>query len=292
MEYKVKKRNGEIIPGNSDQKTMLNILYKTVGGNIALKGLTAPVVSRAAGAFCNSFFSTRMIPLLIKNAKIDLSEYESGFYGSFNEFFTRKIRPDARPVDYTPEAVVSPCDSKLTVYKIDKDSIFEIKGVSYHVDEFLRCPKLAKKYENGYFCIFRLEVADYHRYIYFDGGTKSSNRHIDGFYHTVNPIALEKTDIYKENTREYTILHTDNFGDVIHAEVGAMLVGKINNHHQKHTFKRGEEKGMFEYGGSTVVLIFKENAVEFDGDIMKNTAEGFETAVKMGEKIGWKKECK
>ncbi len=292
MEYKVKKRNGEIVQNNSDQKNMLDILYKTIGGNIALKGLTSPVVSKAAGAFCNSFLSTKMILPFIKNAGLDLSEYESGFYGSFNEFFTRKIRPEARPIDKTPEAVISPCDSKLTVYKIDEDSIFEIKGVSYHVDEFLRCRKLAKKYENGYFCIFRLEVSDYHRYIYFDGGTKSSNRHIDGFYHTVNPIALEKTDIYRENTREYTILHTNNFGDVIHAEVGAMLVGKINNHHQKHAFKRGDEKGMFEYGGSTVVLIFKENTVEFDGDIIKNTAEGFETVVKMGEKIGKKKESK
>ncbi len=292
MEYKVKKRNGEIVKNNSGQNDMLDILYKTIGGNIALKGLTSPVVSKAAGAFCNSFLSTKMIPTFIKKADIDLREYEPGLYGSFNEFFTRKIKPEARPVDKTPEAVVSPCDSKLTVYKIDKDSIFEIKGVSYHVEEFLRCRKLAKKYENGYFCIFRLEVSDYHRYIYFDDGTKSANRHINGFYHTVNPVALEKTDIYRENTREYTVLHTDNFGDVIHAEVGAMLVGKINNFHQKHTFKRGDEKGMFEYGGSTVVLIFKENTVEFDDDIMKNTTEGFETVVKMGEKIGKKKENK
>lgn len=291
MEYKVKDRKGNIIPNNSSQKSLLDILYKTVGGNIALKGLTSPVVSKAAGAFCNSALSTKMIPAFIKSAKLDLTEYESGFYGSFNDFFTRKIKPEARPVDLTPETVISPCDSKLTVYKIDKDSIFEIKGVSYHVDEFLRCPKLAKKYENGYFCIFRLEVSDYHRYIYFDSGTKSDNRHIDGFYHTVNPVALEKTDIYRENTREFTILHTENFGDVIQAEVGAMMVGKIKNHHHKHRFKRGEEKGMFEYGGSTVVLIFKENAVDFDEDIMKNTAEGFETIVKMGEKIG-KKENK
>lgn len=292
MEYKIKDRKGNIIPNGMNQKGLLDILYKTIGGNIALKGLTSPVVSKAAGVFCNSALSMKMIPAFIKSAKLDLTEYESGFYGSFNDFFTRKIKPEARPIDMNPKTVVSPCDSKLTVYKIDKDSIFEIKGVSYHLDEFLRCGKLASKYENGYFCIFRLEVSDYHRYIYFDNGSKSKNYHINGFYHTVNPIALEKANIYKENTREFTVLHTENFGDVIHAEVGAMLVGRIKNHHQKHSFKRGDEKGMFEYGGSTVVLIFKKDMVEFDEDIIKNTADGFETIVKMGEKIGRKKESK
>ncbi|MGN0613280.1 MAG: phosphatidylserine decarboxylase [Porcipelethomonas sp.] len=288
MEYKVKDRKGNIIPGNNSQKSMLDILYKTIGGSIALRGLTSPVVSRAAGVFCNSALSTKMIPAFIKSAKLDLTEYEPASYGSYNEFFTRKIRPEARPIDMEAHSLVSPCDSKLTVYKIDRDSIFEIKGVSYHVDEFLRCGKLAKKYEGGYFCIFRLEVSDYHRYIYFDNGTKSGNVHINGVYHTVNPVALEKADIYRENTREFTILHTENFGDVIQAEVGAMLVGRIKNHHQKHRFRRGDEKGMFEFGGSTVVLIFPENTAEFDEDIIKNTADGFETVVKMGEKIGRK----
>lgn len=290
MEYKVKDRMGNIIHNDGSQKGLLDFLYKTICGNIALKGLTSPVVSKAAGAFCNSSASIKMIPAFIKKAKLDLTDYEPGFYGSFNDFFTRKIKPEARPVDMTPEVLISPCDSKLTVYKIDNDSIFEIKGASYHVDEFLRCRTLPKKYKDGYFCIFRLEVSDYHRYIYIDNGVKSDNRHIDGFYHTVNPIALEKTNIYRENTREFTILHTENFGDVIQAEVGAMLVGRIKNHHRKASYERGEEKGMFEYGGSTVVLIFKKDTVEFDEDIMKNTADGFETIVKMGEKIGRKKE--
>ena len=214
-------------------------------------------------------------------------EYEAGYYNSFNDFFTRKIIPGARPIDMTPDHLVSPCDSKLTVYPIDEDSIFEIKGVSYHIEQFLRSEKLAEKYKGGHFCVFRLEVGDYHRYMYFDNGFKSKSRHIKGFYHTVNPVALEKTDIYRENTREYTILHTENFGRVIMAEVGAMLVGRIDNHHKgRHRFKRGDEKGMFKYGGSTVVLIFERDVVEFDADILRNSLDGFETVVKMGERIG------
>lgn len=290
MEYKIKDRNGNIVKSKGNQKDILWYLYNTISGNIALKGLTSPVVSKAAGLFCNSPLSMNLIPKFIEKADIDLTEYESGFYNSFNDFFTRKIKPEARPINKNPELLISPCDSKLTVYKIDNESIFEIKGICYHVDEFLKCQKLPLKYNGGYFCIFRLEVSDYHRYIYIDNGTKTGNRHINGIYHTVNPIALEKNDIYKENTRELTILHTENFGDVLQAEVGAMLVGRIKNHHGRHTFKRGDEKGMFEYGGSTVVLMFKKDTVLFDEDILKNTADGFETIVKMGEKIGRKKE--
>lgn len=289
MKYGIKDRKGNILPVTGGQDKMLEILYRTVSGNIALKGLTAPLVSRAAGRFCDSFLSVKLIPSFIKKAGIDLTEYESGYYSSFNDFFTRKIKSEARPICMNPDVLVSPCDSKLTVYKINNNSRFSIKGGNYSVSSFLRCSKLAERYNGGWFMIFRLDVSDYHRYMYIDNGYKSKNIHIKGVYHTVNPVALEKADIYKENVREYTVLHTENFGDVIQAEVGAMLVGKISNHHQKHKVIRGEEKGMFEYGGSTVVLIIPSDTVIPDSDILKNTKDGFETVVKMGERIGVKK---
>lgn len=289
MEYGIKDRMGNVIPVTGGQDKMLEFLYRTVGGNIALKGLTAPLISRAAGRFCDSFLSAKLIPSFIEKAGIDLTEYESGYYRSFNDFFTRKIKTDARPVIMDPDVLVSPCDSKLTVYKINNNSRFRIKGGEYSVASFLRCKKLAERYIGGWFMIFRLDVSDYHRYMYVDNGYKSKNIHINGVYHTVNPVALEKADIYKENTREYTVLYTENFGKIIQAEVGAMLVGKISNHHQKHKFIRGEEKGMFEYGGSTVVLIIPPDTVIPDSDIFKNTKDGFETVVKMGERIGIKK---
>lgn len=285
----IKDRQGNIILSDKGQDNMLERLYRTVGGSIALKGLTAPLVSKAAGRFCDSILSAKLIPSFIEKAGIDLTEYESGYYRSFNDFFTRKIKTDARPVNMNPNVLISPCDSKLTVYKIGENSRFMIKGTEYGVSSFLRCAKLAEKYKDGWFMIFRLGVSDYHRYIYIDDGCKSKNIHIQGIYHTVNPIALEKADIYKENTREFTVLHTKNFGKVIHAEVGAMLVGRIKNHHEKYKFSRGEEKGMFEYGGSTVVLIFPPDTVIPDSDILNNTNDGFETDVKIGERIGIKK---
>ena len=99
-------------------------------------------------------------------------------------------------------------------------------------------------------------------------------------------MAQEKYSIYATNSREFTTLHTTHFGDVVFMEVGALMVGRICNHHQQHAFRRGEEKGYFEYGGSTVVLLLRHGAAELRRDILRNTADGVETRVRQGERIG------
>ena len=104
--------------------------------------------------------------------------------------------------------------------------------------------------------------------------------------HTVNPIANDVYPIYKENAREYSLLHSDTFGDILMMEVGALLVGRIVNHHEKATVVRGQEKGYFQFGGSTVVVLLKAGAAVIDEDILLNSREGVETVVRMGEKIG------
>ena len=90
----------------------------------------------------------------------------------------------------------------------------------------------------------------------------------------------------KENSREYSILHTREFDDIVMMEVGALLVGKIVNHHQQTQVLRGQEKGFFQFGGSTVVLLFKAGTIAPDADILNNSAEGAETVVRYGEKVG------
>lgn len=289
MIKKYKDRKGRVVQKNDSQQTLLNMLYGSVLGRAALKPLTAPFLSELAGKFCDSPASQFMIVPFIKNAGIDMSEYEPAAYRSYNDFFTRKIRKECRPADMDPEHLISPCDSKLSIYKINQKSVFSIKNSFYSVESMLKCSKLTEKYSGGYCMIFRLEVDDYHRYIYIDSGRKSGNRHIKGHYHTVNPVALETADVYRENTREITVLHTENFGDVVQAEIGAMMVGRIVNHDGAGKIRRGSEKGMFEFGGSTIVMLFKENTVIPDEDILRNTSEGFETIVKMGEKIGIRK---
>lgn len=285
----IKTRNGDIIVTNEGQNKLLEKLYGSVGGRCALKLLTAPKVSELAGKFMDSGLSKPFIQPFIKRSGIDVSEYNMYDFRSYNDFFTRTVRADRRPIDTEPTHFISPCDSKLTVHRISESSVFCIKNSLYRVSDLLRNKSLADKYRGGLCMIFRLEVNDYHRYCYIDSGVKSRNYRIDGELHTVNPIALGHYNIYKRNSREWTVLRTENFGDVTQIEVGAMFVGRIVNHHEKSRIRRGEEKGFFEFGGSTIVLLTERDRVEIDRDIMQNSADGFETVVKCGEKIGIKK---
>lgn len=282
----IKDRNGEIIVTNEKQNRLLEKLYGSACGRLLLKVLTAPLLSKAAGVFMDSPLSKPLIKRFIRSHDIDTSQYIMKDFRSYNEFFTRRVKPGRRPVDREPGHLISPCDSKLTAYKIGKSSIFRIKGSYYRISDLLENEFLARRYAGGYCLIFRLEVDDYHRYCYIDDGVKSDNIFIGGELHTVNPIALDRYNIYKRNSREYTILHTEGFGDVVQIEVGAMMVGRIVNHHGESRFRRGEEKGKFEFGGSTVVLLFEKDRIRLDGDILRNSVQGYETRVKYGEKIG------
>lgn len=282
----IKKRNGKIIVTNEKQNRLLKMLYGSVSGRFMLKFLTAPAVSKAAGAFMDSPLSKPLIKPFIHANGIDTSQYMAKNFCSYNDFFTRRIKREMRRIDMNPNNLISPCDAKLSAYKIHDRSIFCIKNSYYRVSDLLKNSRLAGQYKGGWCLIFRLEVDDYHRYCYIDDGIKSDNTFIPGVLHTVNPIALEYYNFYKRNCREYTTLHTKNFGNVVQVEVGAMMVGRILNHHGKYAFRRGEEKGMFMFGGSTVVLLIEKGKAKIDTDILKNTAEGFETVVKYGEKIG------
>lgn len=282
----IKNRNGDLIVTNPKQNKFLNILYNTVSGRVFLKILTVPAVSKIMGKFMDSSFSIPFIKIFIKNHNLDTSQYIMKNFKSYNEFFTRRVKPDKRIIDYQSNHLISPCDSKLSVYKINRKSIFKIKNSLYRISDLLENEFIARRYDGGYCLIYRLEVDDYHRYCYIDDGIKTDNVFIKGELHTVNPVALEKYNIYKRNSREYTILHTNNFGDVIHMEVGALLVGKICNYHKEYYFSKGEEKGMFQFGGSTIVQLFQKDTIIPDMDIIANSKGGFETVVHYGEKIG------
>ena len=284
----VRTRDGRNVSANERQNAVLKKLYGTVWGRLLLKILTAPAVSEIVGAFMDSPLSKPFVSPFIRSHNIDTSQYIMTGVRSYNDFFTRKIKPQSRQIDMEKSHLISPCDSKLTVYRVDKDSLFRIKNSLYSIADLLNSKKLAERYSGGLCLIFRLEVDDYHRYCYIDSGTKTENWFIAGELHTVNPIALKHYNIYKRNCREYTMLRTENFGDVIQAEVGAMMVGRIVNHHGKASFRRGEEKGMFMFGGSTVVLLIERGRAVIDADIVRNSASGIETVVKYGEKIGEK----
>ena len=282
----IKDRLGNIVDSDDSQDKTLGFLYENSFGRLLNKLLVRKFVSNLGRIYMESPLSKCRIKKLIKTHNIDVSEYEQRDFSSFNDFFTRKVLPDKRKVDMDADSLVSPADSKLTVYDIDENSTYRIKGCEYSIKSLLGGDEsLAKMYLGGKCLVYRLTVDNYHRYCYIDGGTEVENRFIPGIYHTVNPIATEKIDVYGKNCRELTLLDTDNFGRVAYIEVGAMMVGRINNNH-KSRFERGEEKGFFSFGGSTIILLYKKDTIVVDDDIIINSKSETETVVRYGERVG------
>lgn len=284
---RVLDRKGNEIVSNQGQNNLLKGMYGSVLGRGVLKVLTLPFISSIGGKVMYSSLSSLAVSSFIKNNGIDMSQYENRKFKSYNDFFTRDILEGKRVIDENENHLISPADSKVTYYTIDDNAHFLIKDTLYSIEELLDDETLAKKYKGGVCLVCRLAVDDYHHYHFIDDGVMKAYRFIKGKFHTVNPIANDFYPIYKQNTRAYSLLSTKHFGDVIYMEVGALMVGKIVNL-KKQSFVRGEEKGYFEFGGSTVVLIFEKDRVVVDEDIVSNSKNNDETKVLMGEKIGVK----
>lgn len=259
----------------------LRFLYRTVPGRFLLLGLIKPSVSRAVGAVLSVPLSQVLIPGFVRRNGIDLSRYQGQPYKSYNDFFSREIRPQNLHI---ADGLIAPCDSRLSAYPIDENAVFAVKESLYSLEEMLDDKALAQEFSGGTCLIFRLEVTDYHRYCYFDTCEELSHRAIDGVLHTVQPVAVHAYPVYHRNSREVTVLQTQSFGKAVQIEVGALCVGKIANHHRAGLHMRGEEKGMFLFGGSTVILLVKN--AQLDSEILENTRANLETLVTIGERIG------
>lgn len=268
------------------QERILDFLYNTTTGRMLLRPLVSPWFSRVGGWLLDTRLSAAAVEPFIKINEIDLTDCEKKYFRSYNDFFKRRLYPDARPVDDSPEAVISPCDARLSVYPITEDGCFSIKHTEYTAESLLRNENLAKHFEGGTLWLYRLCVDDYHRYIYPVAARKSSNVRIPGVFHTVNPIANDRYPIYKENTREYCLLQTETNGTVLMMEVGALLVGKIENHPAGEYVERGQEKGNFAFGGSTIVVMTQRGKTMPQERFVRNTEDGVETKVRMGERVG------
>ncbi len=262
----------------------LNILYHRPVGRMLLKFVIHPIFSELYGFYHRSCLSRPKIAKFIKEYNICTDDFEQRNYRNFDEFFIRKIKPGKRPVDMAKEHLIAPADSKLSVYPIGKNNRITIKGVSYTVSELVGGEVNLGGFEGGQCLVFRLAMDDYHRYCFADDGKLLKRYKIKGRLHTVSSISKEHK-IYRENTRVVNLMKTKNFGNVVCIEVGALLVGKIRNHPIR-TFYKGQEKGYFELGGSTIVYLLKPNRVVLDEDICANSNEETEVKVLMGERIG------
>ncbi len=275
------------MPAGSKQSTAqerwLNRLYKTSAGRVLLDLiLSKRWFSKLSALPVKCIFSKSLIKPFIRQHQIDLSLYQKEKYRSFNDFFIRKIKPENRPFARDARSVISPADGMLSVLTIDSQAKFSLKGHNYSLSTLLNDQMAAAAYENGLAIIIRLRVQDYHRYIFMDDGKSGSCTEIKGKLHTVSPAGLEQLAVWQENSRIWQQLFYENIGEMIQIEIGALLVGKIVNH-QLSSFSRGDEKGYFCFGGSTIVLLTRKDQLELAPEYLKSFQQ--EIPVLQGETI-------
>jgi phosphatidylserine decarboxylase len=267
----------------------LKFLYGSLLGKISLTLLVKrKALSGLAGSYMNNKTSVKKIDPFIKEYGINMADFiipKKGFK-HFNDFFYRKIANTARPIQ---QGIVSPADGRVFGFKTISDSKkFFIKGSEFNLTSFLQDKELANTFKGGSMVIIRLAPVDYHRYHFPVSGLVSENKKIKGSYYSVSPFALRKSlEIFCQNKREYCTVKTQQNGDVLICDVGATMTGGIIQTYISNTLiEKGSEKGYFAFGGSTLVLLFEKDKVKLSDDLIRNTENGYETYLKMGETIG------
>ncbi len=264
-------------------------LYETSIGQ-ALSGsvIAKPWVSAVYGGLQDSARSAKKVAPFVQQFSIPMAEYEDGPFRSFNDFFIRRFRPGARPITQVPSEIAAFAEARYyAIAALDPAQRFPVKGIALTAAELVGDAKLAAPFSGGPAFIARLCPVDYHRYHFPDDGRVVSSARRAGPLHSVNPLALQfKPDILITNERQVTILETTHFGKLAYVEIGATMVGKIvQSHDASRPFSRGDEKGYFLFGGSSVVLLGEPGKWTPDADLLTQTALGRETLVRLGERI-------
>ncbi|KAF7337169.1 Phosphatidylserine decarboxylase proenzyme 2 [Mycena venus] len=239
--------------------------------------------------------SARDIPTFIEfhGLKVDEILEPLDSFKTFNQFFYRKLKPSARPVEKPddPYRLVSAADCRFMAFEsVSEATRLWIKGREFTVARLLgdAYKHEAERYTGGALAIFRLAPQDYHRFHSPVDGTIGNMTYIAGEYYTVNPQAIRTAlDVYGENARKIVPINSPQFGRVMAVCVGAMMVGSIETTVKEgETVKRGQEFGYFAFGGSTIVLLFEKDVVEWDEDLVVNGRASLETLVRVGMGIG------
>lgn len=283
----LERSSGEIKTEKIEGEGWMKWLYYNPLGELSLHALVKrKFVSEIYGGMMDKPSSAKKIAGFVAKYNIDLSIAQKDTFISFNDFFTRKLKPGAQLIEGDSTVVVSPADGKILVFKNIGDSDFFVKGNRFNLSGFLNDSTLAEKYKTGILMIVRLAPFDYHRYHFPIAGKLSEPVKINGSYFSVSPLALRQiAEVFCMNKREYLLISSPLFGRVVMAEVGATMVGSIIQTYKSSRVKKGEEKGYFKFGGSTVILIFEKGRVQVDSDLLDNSAKNTETTVKMGERI-------
>ncbi len=263
---------------------MMQEAYHGKSSRFLLPVVTSRMYTRLWGWWQCTPFSCNKIPGFVKQYHVNMADYETQVFRNFDEFFVRRIREDARPMPFDPYRLIAPADSKLLVYPVREDMRLNIKGLEYTLEELTGSRRFSKMFAGGQCLVFRLTMDDYHHYCFPDDGWQKLRRTVPGRLHTVSPYSSEKK-VYQENFRVVNLLETKHFGKILMIEVGALFAGRICNH-PVQCFRRGEEKGYFRLGGSSILMLLQKDAVQLDEDILEYTEKGIEVKLRYREDIG------
>lgn len=285
------RRSGRFETERVYGRKWMDLFYGTPWGR-AITGwlLCRHPLSKLYGRLQQHPLSRTKIENFVTQYGIDLSEVRvppNGF-SSFNDFFIRQLKPRARPIDSNPAAMTSPADARLSVFPIARDRRLTVKGASISLPQLLGGAGQDDAFLGGTCLIYRLAPCDYHRFGHVDDGTQKPIHIIEGPLHSVNPLALRhKPDVHCTNYRHWCEIETPRWGTIIQVEVGAMMVGSVVQFQPDGgPCRRGQEKGYFQFGGSTVIVLVASNRVLVDDDILENSHKGIEVLVRYGEQVG------
>lgn len=278
----------------------IKLMYNSFGGKMLTPLLQRKPLSAFYGKLQDTKKSGKKVPPFIKNFNIKIDDYKKGSlsenkieesYNSFNEFFIREFAQGKRNFSKDKNILGAFAEARYFGYEqITDDLEVPVKGKFLKVEDLIADKELSADFIGGPLMIARLCPVDYHRYHYPDDGKTIKSFNVHGSYHSVNPLALKhKPEIFIQNERRVSILETKNFGKIAYIEVGAMCVGKIvQSQDESKPFKKGEEKGYFLFGGSTVVICGEKGKWQPSMDIVKNTKKGLETYIQLGDEVGVK----
>ena len=272
-------------------ESFLRFAYGNPLGQLALHlFIKRPFFSHWYGWRMNQARSREKIVPFLAQYGLDPQEFADDIasYRSFNEFFYRKLKPSARPIDQDPAALVLPADGRHLAFAnaAEISSVF-VKGQSFDLAQLLDSEELAARYAKGALLLSRLCPLDYHRFHFPAAGIPQAAHIINGPLFSVSPIALRNNlSYFWQNKRSITTLATEHCGTVLLLEIGATCVGSIHQtFHPGQAIAKGEEKGYFAFGGSSTILLFEPGRVEIAPDFLERSKNCTETYARMGTRF-------
>jgi len=270
----------------------VRLLYGNKTGQLLTEHfLVKKPLSQLMGLYYNSILSRRNIGPFIQKFQINMDEFQTPPMGfqSFNEFFIREFEPGARRFSYEKSQVCAPAEGRYLAFEnFSLNQTFTLKGAQINVQDLLHGHSVADEFDGGTCLVVRLCPVDYHRFHFHDSGRVRGHFKIPGKLHSVNPMAFNYDPrVFLTNYREATVFDSTNTGTVLYIEVGALGVGSIKQKFRVgQSVSRGDQKGWFEFGGSSVIVLFQKGRVKIADDILEKTRNQVECLIRLGEVIG------